>query len=267
MGRKATSDEQIRRADDERAALERFISRRRIIKTDWARRARISEGTLRNFLNRTSHSLSANTWSALAEAEGVEISEILSGVTKSPQSRRSEVDFSRKIPVVPGERDLPLLKMSAVRVIGDVQAGMFRDALEWPPEDHFDIMAEIPSNAAKYRPFGLRVIGPSMNKEFPEGSIAVCVKLHDLGEGFEIQSGKFVVILRHHPGGLDEWEATLKEFVVDADGVAWLWPRSNHPEFQTPIRAGSLTKSSHEDANDEVQIWAVVIGKHVPYSL
>lgn len=190
-------------------------------------------------------------------------------VTKSPSKSHADVDFSRKLPVEQGEKNLPVLKMPlrAVKVIGEVQAGIYRDALEWPPEDRYDIMAEIPLKAAKYEPFGLKVVGPSMNAIFPEGSIAICVRVMDMGEEFEIQGGTYVVVLRRNDHGPDEFEATIKQLERDKEGKVWLWPRSNHPSFQEPIPFPVDRRDpefSDEAGADDVRVWAIVVAYHRP---
>jgi transcriptional regulator with XRE-family HTH domain len=155
-----------------------------------------------------------------------------------------------------------VIPVRRIQILGDVQAGFFREAVEWPPEDRFEFDAIVAPAYQKSPVFGLKVLGPSMNRVFPEGSFAICTKLLDLGEDFELQSGKFVVVLRHSPNGLDEWEATIKQYEVDGSGTAWLWPRSDHPEFQTPIKVTGRDGRDYDDPNEEVVIWALVIGKH-----
>jgi hypothetical protein len=51
-------------------------------------------------------------------------------------------------------------------------------------------------------------------------------------------------------------EATLKEYVVDEKGVAWLWPRSTHPEHQQPI-------SYAGDGVEEVVVVGIVVGAYI----
>jgi SOS-response transcriptional repressor LexA/DNA-binding transcriptional regulator YiaG len=188
--------------------------------------------------------------------------------TQTPPKYRSEVDFTRKIPIEPGERDLPLRSpLRAVRVIGDVQAGVFREALEWPPEEQFDVMIEVTPTASRYPVFGLRVLGPSMNQEFREGSVALCVRLLDLPDGYKVKPGQFVVVLRRNDHGPDQFEATIKEYHVDKNGRAWLMPRSDDPAFQAPIPADSLGNDDFHDSNDTVRIWAVVVGQNKAYGL
>jgi len=149
------------------------------------------------------------------------------------------------------------IEVKPIAVIGDVQAGVLKAAVEWPKSAQFEVKVPIEAPYDRVNTFGLRVVGPSMNQVFPDGTIVVCAKIYDLGPFFEIPSGKYVVVTRKTMTG--DIEATIKEFVRDENGVAWLWPRSNHPEFQTPIRAQDLAFS---DDNDEVVIWAQVIADY-----
>lgn len=151
-----------------------------------------------------------------------------------------------------------------VRVMGQVQGGTFRDHPEWSAEEQYTVPYSVRPALQGLPLFGVKVVGPSVNREFPEGSVAICVRLLDLGESFEIQSGRFVVVYRRN--GMGEIEATIKQYVIE-NGEAWLWPRSDHPSFQTPIRVSALVDSSDDDANDDVRIWAVVVGKTQDYPL
>lgn len=180
-------------------------------------------------------------------------------------SRVLKCDPGALLPADPlGGRNLPVRRIS---VLGEVKAGAFKVAVEWPPEDRTFYDATIDPAYQDMPVFGLNVVGPSMDKVFPDGCTVECVKLYDLGEEFQAESGSYVVVLRHSPDGLDEWEATIKEYVIDGDGVEWLWPRSNSPEFQTPVRLGSVGVGGSEFADDEVHIWALVIGKHESFPL
>ena len=162
-------------------------------------------------------------------------------------------------PTPRGPKDVPVLSTSRVKVLGDVQAGVFKAALEWPPEDQFEMTVVLQAPYNRLPAFGLKVIGPSMDMEFPEGSYVVCVRLHDLGEDFELESGRFVIVLARN--STDELEATIKQFKVDAQGKAWLWPRSTHPDFQQPIKVRSLANNQDDefDGNEDVKIWALVV--------
>jgi len=120
-------------------------------------------------------------------------------------------------------------------VKGEVAAGVWHEAYEWPQDDwqtftgRADVTVDVDSR------FGLRVVGESMNQLYPHGSLVECVKLL---AGAELVSGKRVVVIREREDG--DFEATVKEYIEDGEGVPWLWPRSNHPEFQAPWRADEL---------------------------
>jgi SOS-response transcriptional repressor LexA len=159
------------------------------------------------------------------------------------------------------------MPLKAVHVIGDVQGGHFREALEWPPEDQYDVMVEVDPVSSRYPLFGLKVIGPSMNREFPEGSVAICVRCVNLPEGYQIRPGQFVVVLRRNHHGPDEFEATIKQFDIDRQGRAWLWPRSDHPEFQEPIPAHGMGNDDFGEANEDLTVFAVVVGQNKRYGL
>lgn len=118
-----------------------------------------------------------------------------------------------------------------LNVIGEVAAGIWREAVEWPREDWLTFYGRSDVTVPLDQRFGLRIIGESMNQLYPHGTIVECVKL--LG-GAELVNGKRVAVLRQREDG--EYETTVKEYLVDAAGVGWLWPRSSHPEFQQPWR-------------------------------
>lgn len=77
--RQAASHPMARRPDSEaiRAAIRRFIEARHLQVTSWARRAKLSEGTLRNFLAGTSATMTMASLEKLAAAEMVTVGEML----------------------------------------------------------------------------------------------------------------------------------------------------------------------------------------------
>lgn len=152
----------------------------------------------------------------------------------------------------------------AVRVIGSVQAERWVEATDWPSDKQFDIYVPLEANVAQLAPRAFRVQGPSMNLVFAEGSFLICVDataaslLQDRTRrqaDLLLRSGDYVVVQRRHPDGLIE--VTVKEFALDDDGQAWLWPRSSHPEFQQPWRLpdGALAGDS-----GDLRITALVVG-------
>lgn len=85
------------RAERKRRALQAFMDRHGLTVTGWARKADISEGTLRNFLKGTSSSLNQSTVDKLAEAIGVSSQDMFappeSGVPMSnPDNEKTALD-------------------------------------------------------------------------------------------------------------------------------------------------------------------------------
>jgi transcriptional regulator with XRE-family HTH domain len=139
-----------------------------------------------------------------------------------------------------------------VPVVGTVQAGAWveqavgvdpeHDAVEWV---YFD---EPEYRRAKL--FCVEVRGPSVNMVYPEGSKVICALPHEVG----VRADDFVVAQRRR-GSLVE--TTLKQLVIERDGSVALYPRSSHPDFQTPIR---IQPDEHSD--EGVAIIGVVIARY-----
>jgi repressor LexA len=146
------------------------------------------------------------------------------------------------------------MEMRPIRVVGAVQAGVWLPSVEWPIGDQFEMPLPVQIGYRGFPIQGLMVRGPSMDEVYPHGSILICVKFLDLGR--EPRSGERVVAIRLHHG---ECEATVKEFRIDRDGKARLWPRSSHPDFQAPIGLGEPSAES-----DELQVAFLVIGSYRP---
>lgn len=133
-------------------------------------------------------------------------------------------------------------------VRGEVAAGVWREAWEWPQDEWESFMGlpDLPWPIESL--FGLRVEGESMNLLYPPGTILECTRyIND----FVIPSGKRVVVLRERAGG--EYETTVKELVRDPEGIEWLVPRSTNPTFQ-PFRG--------DDPGDDIircEIMAIVV--------
>lgn len=138
-------------------------------------------------------------------------------------------------------------------VKGEVAAGVWKEAYEWAAEDWQAFMGRPDVTADPRHRFGLRVVGPSMNEVYPEGTIVECVSVFG---HTEIEPGKRVVILRTRADG--QVEATVKELQQDTAGKMWAVPRSSDPSF----RAISLTEP--EEGVVKVQIIAVVVASYRP---
>lgn len=93
-----------------------------------------------------------------------------------------------------------------------------------------------------------------MDRDYPDGSTIICIKLHEI-EG-ELKPGRNVVVYRRRADG--QIEATVKKYVVDAHGT-WLYPNSSHPEHQAPIPI-----PAPDGSDEEVWIEALVVGSYRP---
>ncbi len=133
-------------------------------------------------------------------------------------------------------------------IVGEVQAGVWREAMEESPDlRHYIEIPEDPRYPAVRR-FALRVKGPSMEDVFPDGSTIICVKLMDIGR--QPLDGEYVIVQRVRRDGLTE--ATVKQYVLK-DGEAYLWPRSQHPDYQQPLK---LTPGGEDE---DIHITAIAI--------
>lgn len=153
-----------------------------------------------------------------------------------------------------GLKDLSTGPLRPVRVVGAVQAGEWVESLEWPLGEQYEMPLPIPQGYRGYAVQALEVRGPSMNEVYPPGSVIVVISFIDLGR--DPRHGERVVALRLRPG---EFEATVKEFRIDSDGKARLWPRSTHPDFQAPILAEDV-----DDPEEGLRIAYLVIGSYRP---
>lgn len=146
------------------------------------------------------------------------------------------------------------VSMRQIPVVGYVQAGVWLETIELLLEDRFDIPLPIQSGFDGFIVQGLIVRGASMDLLYPHGTVLAVVKLMDLGR--DPRPGERVVVFRHKHG---ETEATVKEYQIGKDGVARLWPRSTHPDFQSPIL---VTPPADDD--EDLQIAYLVIGSYRP---
>ena len=117
------------------------------------------------------------------------------------------------------------------RIVGEVQAGVWMEAIEWEYDDQIEVALTPPAGLEHADVKGFRVRGSSMNKIYNEGTVVYVQPT--ISNGIEPKSGQYVLVSRRNNDGL--YEATLKEFVVDDSGRRWLWPRSHDPRYQAPV--------------------------------
>lgn len=140
-------------------------------------------------------------------------------------------------------------------VKGAVAAGVWREAVEWPDDEWIPYSGGAHVDAPLDRRFGLVVEGESMNMVYRPGTILDCVST--IGSGAYPRSGQRVIVVRKRNTG--ELEATVKEYVKEADGTEWLVPRSLNPAFQAPLAIGT-----GDDGIEETIIMAIVRGAYLP---
>lgn len=119
-------------------------------------------------------------------------------------------------------------------VKGEVAAGVWRDAFEWPEEDWLTYIGRADVFADMEHRFGLKIVGDSMDLVYPPGTLIDCVSVFGRAE---IAPGKRVVILRKDEN--QQYEATVKE-LVEQDGELWAVPRSTNP-IHMPIKLNEPT--------------------------
>ncbi len=236
--------------DQQRARIQRARDVTGLTTTEIARRGKLSPSTLNNFMNRdVTHNLSTSTITKLDTA----VTLIVHEHSKTPE------EAQRKLAYYAGTTAPPTLEPTNINAIniqihGSVQAGHWAEAVELQPYERETITIPRPDGHETY--FGLTVKGQSMNREYPEGTILICVPIWDYDH--PIESGDHVIVHRHDGGGMTE--ATVKEFVLDDLGRYWLWPRSTDPEFQQPIEIKHEQLTAQDCAcTADVQITAIVV--------
>lgn len=135
---------------------------------------------------------------------------------------------------------------------GQVAAGVWSAAAEWPEADWQSFTGRSDVHAKVEHRFGLRVVGDSMDMLYPPGTIVECVSVFGHAEAVP---GKRVIVLRQNDR--HEYEATVKE-LVEQDGQLWAVPRSHNPAH-LPINL-----SEPEPGIVETRIVAIVVASIRP---
>lgn len=140
--------------------------------------------------------------------------------------------------VEPVDENVPAATVRMVPVIGEVQAGAWRESIEWPPDEQY--MMPLGPNVPRYEMKGFVVRGTSMDQIWPgDGSVIVYVA-GTVVNRLKPKPGDFVLVQRTSEQGLVE--STLKQYIVDPhSGETRLWPRSNDPQHQAPITVTAAT--------------------------
>lgn len=215
-----------------------------------AKEAGLAASTLSRFLYQpVKYTISLKTMTKVDDV----VREYLESQPFSPETIRHQIEYFKDAPDALEPTDSAMISL---HVRGSVQAGQWSEAMEWPADEWQRITLPRPDGHRAY--FGLRVKGPSMNQVYPEGTILVCVPFHDYDHA--LNEGDHVIVQRWEAGQV---EATVKELRQSGDGGIWLWPRSDHPEHQTPIALPKNGKDHPEyEGSNEIRVVAVVVADY-----
>lgn len=160
------------------------------------------------------------------------------------------VDLSTVVKGVPAESQVS----EWLTVCQSVQAGVWREAVEWEAEDMYRVKVGAPLVDGER--FGAVVEGRSMDRTIPPGTILECVPIP--ASGILPQSGDYVIVERVRN---DLHEVTCKRLNQREDGDFELVAESTLPEFAEPWHIGQ-PDFQHEN-DDEVRVVALVIRAHL----
>lgn len=272
-----TSDHEQARA---RAYVRELLAATGWTPTELARRAGLAPSTLNRFLNaEVKHTLSQRSLSKIEKVAGrVRRSGAIPDLIAQLEAKAGEAPAGAEREallrtVAELERIESLgyamrgwdhatagsmpLNMHYVMARGTVEAGVWREAAEWPEEDWFPVGVAGVERYDELPQFALVVRGPSMNLIYPEGSVLICVAFLHLGRG--PRHGERVVV-EHRKSGFVE--ATVKEYAVEA-GERRLYARSDSPRHAGAVEIPREANPA-ESQDGEIRITALVIASIRP---
>lgn len=238
-GPKAHSPEQRRRA------LRRIIEEYDLSVYGWARKAGVSEASVRNFLKGGEHgsdSLSDRTYTLLANAIDVTVAELQGAQDDSALARKPR----------PGDPILP----PTIETRGEVAAGVWLD-LDVPmdPAELEQFPVSVDTSYPPSAQYGLIVRGTSMNRVAAPGDLLHCLDF--TVAGIEPDTDDVVIVERRR---LQEGqrEVTAKRIKREGDIVV-LSPDSTEPRWK-PI----VLDTTQAPDGEEVRVVALVLAVYKP---
>lgn len=203
-------------------------------------------------MRRRKHLPRTDKLAALAQVLGVPVATLVAEISSSDNEKAEEqVNASVSLPV------------SQVQVCGEVQAGVWKEAQEWPVSDQYEITIPYDASYPGLKRYGLTVKGQSMNRVFQDGSVVIVINFAELGR--LPRNGDYVVAMQRSRVS-DSFEATIKAVQIKESGQMVLWPQSTEPEFQSPIilPAPDDTVCHSAAESPDVTILALVVGSYMP---
>ncbi|MGJ0508901.1 MAG: LexA family protein [Methylocystis sp.] len=214
--------------DERREILRKFIADNELKIARWAKDSGVDKNSIYNFLNGHSNALDPRTYGKLARTAEVPTWR-LSGDAPEPPSPTS------------------------IWVSGHVEAGSFREAVEWDRSQWYPLDVPVPDRFRR-KAKALEVRGFSMDLEYKPGAVVIWV---DVLDSRPPRDSDHVIVYAQHRDG--KTEATVKELRVDEEGRRWLWPRSTKPEHQQPMNVDNPPKEVNS-----IEIKGLVIGDYRP---
>lgn len=219
-----------RTPDERREILRLFIQESGLKIARWAKESGVDKNSIYNFLNGHSNALDLRTYGKLARSAEVPVHRLTGDMPEPPSP-------------------------TAIWVVGHVQAGSFREAVEWDRSRWYAVDVPVPERFRKIAK-ALEVRGNSMNLEYRPGAIIIWVDMLDYRPPRHLDH---VVVYAYSKDG--QVEATVKELRVDGT-KRWLWPRSDDPEHQQPI-----DMDAKPEGIETIEIKGIVIGDYRPREL
>lgn len=136
-------------------------------------------------------------------------------------------------------------------VVGRVQAGVWTEHPEWAESDWYLIDVE-PSPIAGAERFALEMVGHSMDRVIPAGSLLECLRVFNREEVIP-RNGDVVIVQRTRSELI---ETTCKRLEITTDGIYILHCDSYREEFSEPVFMGRPDRDTFSD--DGTRIIAIV---------
>lgn len=168
----------------------------------------------------------------------------------SPPITREEVLMLAGLSELTAPQLKSLDEHKLVWCVGEVAAGVWREAFEWPRSEWLPVL--IPIHDERYpgiQRAALRVRGDSMDQIYPDGSLVIFVRLADIAR--KPVPGDRVVVLRHRHGTT---EGTIKEYARDASKGRWLLPRSSNPAHS------AILLDQQKDGGETIDVMGLIVG-------
>jgi transcriptional regulator with XRE-family HTH domain len=151
-------------------------------------------------------------------------------------------------------------KMIAVPIVGDVEAGAFREAPEFDSDDIEYVMDYPDREYPHARRIGFKVRGDSMNDLKPrsmlEGDKVIGLDFHDIEGQLVLREGLVVVVEQTRDGGhTREW--SVKQLEIYEDRYEFC-PRSTNKKHKPIVVPNKVFRDPSEDDGRQVRILALV---------